>query len=599
MTFQPTSEQIAVERSPAKLLLVDAFAGATKTTTLVRYAEYRPDARILYLAFNRSIAEEARQIFPANVDCRTTHSLAFYRVGRNYEGKIADLRPNHLMAAYSIPVVVATFLVELVYSFLHSADEQLGLQHVPVAVPQADHASMLAMASRVWADMQDIESKDVPIPHDGYLKLFQLAHPDLTRRYTHILFDEVQDANPVTADLILRQNCTRVLVGDRHQQIYVFRGSVNAFDLAEASGERYERLSLTNTFRFGEGLAKVATKLLRGMKGERKDIVGRGEVPTRFEVDRTQPYAVICRTNAKIFRQAVNALGKQKVHFVGGVKNFPFSKLMDVYKLWVGQKKDVSDQFFRSFASFEALETYARESKDKEALSLIGVVREYKALLPRLVEQVTAAAVERKEDADIVLASAHKAKGLDFLQVVLGDDFDDLVTEEGEVRTMSKELEPEVNLLYVAMTRAREAIELNAQLEDYFVALAKNGGAQAAVAQDEPVAKPAAVLGSVLMGGSGAFGLVDMTQPVAAKAVSAPSSVAQNAAAAEPLDSRIEKAILRQGLLQASRLAAELGVAREGVVDAVVGMILQGRLSPLLFVSCDDITGSLRSAVGG
>ena len=46
-----------------------------------------------------------------------------------------------------------------------------------------------------------------PVTHDTYLKLFQLSHPDLSKRWDTILFDEAQDANPVTSVFVLNQPC--------------------------------------------------------------------------------------------------------------------------------------------------------------------------------------------------------------------------------------------------------------------------------------------------------------------------------------------------------------------------------------------------------
>lgn len=37
------------------------------------------------------------------------------------------------------------------------------------------------------------------------------------------------------ADILLRQNKGKILVGDPHQQIYAFRGAVNAMQQVEAS----------------------------------------------------------------------------------------------------------------------------------------------------------------------------------------------------------------------------------------------------------------------------------------------------------------------------------------------------------------------------
>jgi superfamily I DNA/RNA helicase len=54
--------------------------------------------------------------------------------------------------------------------------------------------------------------------------------------------------------------------------------------------------------------------------------------------------------------------------------------------------------------------------------------------------------------------TAHKAKGLEFSRVKLAQDFDyDLVTETGE-GYLSEE---SANLLYVACTRAQDALDIS------------------------------------------------------------------------------------------------------------------------------------------
>ena len=43
--------------------------------------------------------------------------------------------------------------------------------------------------------MKDLRNSDVPMPFDGYLKLYQLYRPRL-RNYDCILIDEAQDLTP-------------------------------------------------------------------------------------------------------------------------------------------------------------------------------------------------------------------------------------------------------------------------------------------------------------------------------------------------------------------------------------------------------------------
>jgi superfamily I DNA/RNA helicase len=224
---------------------------------------------------------------------------------------------------------------------------------------------------------------------------------------------------------------------------------------------------LTHSMRFGEPVARAATLLLQTMKGETHAITGMGRMSaTPGQVDRSQPYAIISRSNASVFARAVEAINRSRVHFVGGVQNYLLGKLTDVHHLWSGRRDLVQDAFYRDFDDLDTLALHGRETGDKEILSLVSVVREYKAALPGLIATVTGAACERAADADVLLMTAHRSKGLEFDQVLLDDDFHDLVDKQGKPNRGALDaqaFEQEINLLYVGMTRARRALELNRQ----------------------------------------------------------------------------------------------------------------------------------------
>jgi F-box protein, helicase, 18 len=459
-----TDEQKAVVASTAYELVVNAYAGTGKTTTLRAYAAARPGHRILYLAFNKVTASEAARSFPANVTCRTMHSLAYAAMGHQYQHKLAQLRPSDIMRLYdAVTAPMADMLVRTLENFMVSADAGISVEHVPPELALSDRQQFAGAARRLWEDMLDLR-KTTPLPHDGYLKLYQLAQPVLWRRYDLILLDEAQDTNPVAADIVLRQRCGKVLVGDRHQAIYAFRGSVNAMDMLPEAQPHY----LTQSMRFGPMVAAAATCLLRRFKGETHTIAGLGAMSaTPDRVDRAQPHAIISRGNASVFAQAVQALGNRKVHFVGGAQYYLLGKLTDVYSMWTDRKDLVRDAFYREFSDFESLASYGRETGDKDILSLVSMVREYRGALPGLIASVTAQACEHAGDADILLMTAHRSKGLEFDQVVLDDDFHELIDRKGQPNTGAMDaqaFEQEVNLLYVAMTRARRAIEFNRQI---------------------------------------------------------------------------------------------------------------------------------------
>ena len=64
MSLTPTDEQSAIIHWQGQKLVVNAFAGTGKTSTLVQYALANPDSRMLYLAYNRAVRDEAERKFP-------------------------------------------------------------------------------------------------------------------------------------------------------------------------------------------------------------------------------------------------------------------------------------------------------------------------------------------------------------------------------------------------------------------------------------------------------------------------------------------------------------------------------------------------------
>lgn len=76
-----------------KIIKISAFAGCGKSSTLVEVVkEIRKtdkDSKILYVVFNRSMLEEAKEKFAnLNVECQTTHGFALKRFSAIKNGEI-------------------------------------------------------------------------------------------------------------------------------------------------------------------------------------------------------------------------------------------------------------------------------------------------------------------------------------------------------------------------------------------------------------------------------------------------------------------------------------------------------------------------------
>ena len=117
------------------------------------------------------------------------------------------------------------------------------------------------------------------------------------------------------------------------------------------------------------------------------------------------------------------------------------------------------DKYISSFDSFSGLKSYAQDVEDFELLSVCKVVEDYKHSIPSHIKRITEKSVDEKQ-ADIILTTAHKAKGLEWNNVLMMDDFQDLVYEDEYIDP--SEIEPdEFNLIYVTVTRAMSNLRLD------------------------------------------------------------------------------------------------------------------------------------------
>lgn len=231
-----TPEQQAVTDWQGSRLMVNAFTCTGKTATLVKFALANPDKKMSYLAFNRAVRDEAEQKFPFNVECKTSHQLAWPSQGKHYKHRLVNqIRITEVAKALNTRYWQK--LMATLNRFLASPDSEVSLIHYrgDDKDGKLNPTRVIQGAAFIWQKMCDTGSA-FPVTHDAYLKLYQLFAPDLTARYQTILFDEAQDANSVTQALVLGQDCQVILVGDRHQQIYRFRGADNALDASALRG---------------------------------------------------------------------------------------------------------------------------------------------------------------------------------------------------------------------------------------------------------------------------------------------------------------------------------------------------------------------------
>jgi hypothetical protein len=486
---EPTSEQneAVFEYGFGDNMKIVAFAGAGKTSTLVLMAQSSPKIRCLYMAFNKRIVDAAKGRFPSNVRISTVHARAYGTLIRHFDEKKLRFKPRIKEMLATEPAVAGLndwdtgrMISKTLGEFFRSCDTIISLDHVPTEEQLASTVRLFGVeegeekikefmtklrenlvnaSQRIWARMCD--SKDtLPLGSDAYIKLWALGEPNLG---CDVLFlDEAQDLDPVMIGVIKKQTCQVVAVGDPHQQIYSWRGAVNALD--EFGGTS---CYLTQSFRFGERVAQEANWILR-LLGETRTLIGNpAKESVAFERsphdDDEEVDAILCRTNAGV----LNALVRSR-----GAVFSPSSVVQDL-KMWVSGAESLKKRLpvnepeeFKGYTDWEQVVAVAGDLNSEMDAGFRRFVRIVEERGTAKLREILSRIVEEQADADISISTTHAAKGLEWPRVRVDSDF---LTERFDKETQTRWIPLEqVRLLYVAMTRGKRYVSFPFGLEDFY-----------------------------------------------------------------------------------------------------------------------------------
>ena len=454
-------------------LVVNAFAGTGKTTTAIALAESISSAG-LYLAFNRSIADDIKRRYrQLNLDSRTTHSLAsrYVRSASRYreEKLFTEIPINFLVERaelkdfdIDLKVVVkargfAHILKETIKSFCNGGSEKILIAHVPIygMLPTLNKKTLdgfreyvVSVAEYVWSEMVD-ESSDFPLGHDGYLKVWSLAAPELP--YDFVLLDEAQDTNDAVLSVLTKRANRIVYIGDRYQQIYSWRGAINAMSKITDANYAF----LTQSFRFGDCVAELANSILHKFS-EPERVIGNPQVRTTINGPGSQ--TTICRTNSGVLASLMTQLNLNRKTFVlGGIADL--RRIMDDIGSLKAGRPVASNEFF-GFKNWKEVCEFAESDDGRHLHSLVKIVATYgEDHLIRALDKC----VHNEQEAQVVVTTAHKAKGREWANTEISPDFiSSWLKVPGEL--IREETKEEARLLYVALTRCKENLRIPEEL---------------------------------------------------------------------------------------------------------------------------------------
>jgi F-box protein 18 (helicase) len=482
--MQLTQEQSDIINSTGNIK-INAVAGSGKTTTIIEYARTRPtNCRILYLAFNRSVKLEAKHKFSekglTNVQVETAHSLAYKHVvlKNNYKVRSQGFKINEIVEILNLQgneekhteYIIANHISKFFLYYCNSTASSIkDLNYLDVIESKAKNfveGIYNYLEKQTQAFINLMENGKIEISHDFYLKKFQLSDPTLN--YDYILFDEGQDASPVILDVFMKQNATKVIVGDAHQQIYSWRFAVNSLEKVD-----FKTYYLSTSFRFSQDIANLALKTLKLKTHLQKDpddvITGKGESKSH------KVKAVLARTNLGLLLKAIEYVTEKKVnhiYFEGNINSYTYAddgaSLYDVLNLYNGKHGLIRDKLIRSMKNIRELEAYVEKTEDPQLGMMIEIVKEYGNEIPKIIRQIKEKHVadDEKDKAEMIFSTVHRSKGMEYDSIQLVNDF---ITEEKILKQVKdkknkelnfSKLNEEINLLYVAITRTKNTIHI-------------------------------------------------------------------------------------------------------------------------------------------
>ena len=457
---------------PGDVIKIAGVPGAGKTTEVVRLAERESKKSILYLSFGKQNTRNAKRKMPKNVTCASFHSFAYSNMGIDKKRVIPSINLSQYCNSLALidieirsPVLLECF--SLLNDFfcmsglpLNQASSLFSDAAFP-NVSKGELAGVLKAFLKWWNACWESGST-IPITHDMYFKAYSLNCSPVA--FDYLVIDECQDLNNAMFSMSIRLNTLSpkmkmVRLGDPCQQLFGFRGSSEQF----ANGGF--DLTIEKTHRFGNRLCDVVNSFMAvqtvphytRIKSDKDHTVIQGNPGLEKIISNAMAgmkQTIIAKYNISLWHiLKAFSLNNVKCSMLGGVDIKEFDFLKQLYRIYVsggtgnaGRLRGVSYERYRMQASINRDNAAILACKFIENIEQDGL-----DVFRKIESHLTSPA-----KADIMLTTVHQAKGLEFKNLIMMDDFAE-ATSGRYFQTLPSE---EAYLIYTAMTRAIDSLSL-------------------------------------------------------------------------------------------------------------------------------------------
>jgi hypothetical protein len=467
-------------KNPKGKLVINSLAGTGKTSSVLSLAQKNQDKSFLMVCFNAKNAEELNHRALGNGICNlqalTLNKIAYDWLVQNTRTYPKPFIPvdwlqnnvvNSLHLSDKLAENVSWKLSALMKGYFNSSYASCGsflasLEQSPDFDEEHYQASKaLLFYEENFFNLQDI--KGTPVSFEASMKLYQIFGGQFPSTDV-IIVEEYQDINSVQANIIAQQQAFIVAIGDIYQDIYSWRGSGEFIEIVRK--ERWPELALTTSFRVNPKDAKLANKLLSSLGCGNTELKG---VSKKQEVETT---AYLFRTNAAALLTASKLLDEGE----------EFKLTLDLKAIWdelwyvhfllqnkvQGKKAPETIGWIKTKEAF--LKAIEYSSEIKRYFNLYTLISQKQGGLYGMQQKFNKLAEDSENKVlPITISTCHKAKGLEWDLVILGQDLHEETVNFGNHEGAKSESEPRefLRLLYISVTRAKVRTEMSQELFQY------------------------------------------------------------------------------------------------------------------------------------
>lgn len=460
-----------IKDNPTTSLCINAVAGSGKTTTILESMKYiSPKERTIFLAFNKSIADELAGRVPSYVQAKTLHSLCMQIIRENAKIKLwktkTDIMLKDLLQSCGASEeiywqergVVSRVVSLLKANCLGSLDKDF-LKEVCLETGIVLEEETEDLIYWIWDNLHTKGGKYWNImDFDDMLRIPLLRNFQFPK-YDTVFIDEAQDLNLVQHEILARllnEGGRIIAVGDANQAIYAFRGANNNSLSIISKAFKAKELPLYNTYRCAQSITERAAAFnpyIQSIRGEMGEVSYISKTDLKFQLKEGVDNLILCRRNAPLFYQAIELIKQGHKVYLRGRDIVPYlvSIADKVQKRYGSITRDYIEYW--RIEQVQDLNTTAANTLT-DATDILQVLceeaggrLEKKILQAQLYELLPN---EKPSEKCIELSTIHKAKGL----------------EADTVYILCPSLLPaypmgfgqEDNLHYVAITRAKNKL---------------------------------------------------------------------------------------------------------------------------------------------